>query len=88
MRKELIQQEYPEIYNNPHDYGLLQIADDSSSFVIIFKRNRAMVVLEVYYTDTVSFLLEQGVDIYDNYNDMLSKLPRSDNGQNYRLDNK
>ena len=47
-----------------------------------------MVVLEVYYTDTVSFLLEQGVDIYDNYNDMLSKLPRSDNGQNYRLDNK
>ena len=88
MRKEVIQQEYPEIYNNPQDYGLLRNANDPSSFMIIFKRNRAMVVLEVYYTDTVSFLLEQGVDIYDNYNDMLSKLPRSDNGQNYRLDNK
>ncbi len=88
MRKELIQQEYPEIYHNPHDYGLLRTADNSSSFVIIFKRNRTMLVLEVYYTDTVSFLLEHGVDIYDNYNDMLSRLPRSDNGQNYRLDNK
>ncbi len=40
MRKELIQQEYPEIYHNPHDYGLLRTADDSSSFMIIFKRNR------------------------------------------------
>jgi|GEM_PF-3727673 len=88
MRKELIQQEYPELYNNPQDYGLLKNDNDPSSFMIISKRDRAMVVLEKYYTETVSFLLEYGVNIYDNYSDMLRKLPRGDNEQNYRLDNK
>lgn len=87
MKANLIKEKFPEIYNYPEHYGLIRGDILSPGFVIVLKQNRGLVILEELYEETIIYLLESGVDIYESYAHMLSELSKPDD-KGYILNNK
>ncbi|ASZ10851.1 hypothetical protein KTO58_21205 [Chitinophaga pendula] len=73
MEKEIVINTYPEVFSNLQDYALMKYDKlPPFEYVIIFKPTKGFEILELYYEDAVSLMLEMGVDIYENYDDMMN----------------